>query len=431
MSAIQHHPDPDRGPRHAAQVMVLLLVLFGVVAIIWAIVGTVDVSVSARGKIVAPSSVQEVQSLEGGIVRELAVQAGQRVTTGQVLVRLDTAQYQAELGEGRQNWLAAVAALARIDALLSGTTPQFTPELQTEAPALVQQETRQWQDAQREYAAALRGSQDQISREAASLQEARARIQGLEPAVKLAQEALAIEEGLFKQGAGARADYLNAQQRLLSQKADLDALRQSLPRLEASLALARSQSQEVAARMRAQWGAQRTELQAKAASFGNQLKTREDRAARRELTAPIDGIVNRVLIPTKGGVARAGETILEIVPAEAAPRILVKVKPDDIGFIHPGQRAAVRIMSYDSSVYGKLHAEVERVGADALVDDQHQPYFEVTLRSEPGALRHQGKALPLTPGMTTEASILTGKRTVMQYLLKPLLKSFDMALQER
>ncbi|HEX5371809.1 MAG TPA: biotin/lipoyl-binding protein, partial [Aquabacterium sp.] len=114
MSAIQHHPDPDRGPRRAAQVMVLLLVAFGVVAIIWAIVGTVDVSVSARGKIVAPSSVQEVQSLEGGIVRELAVQAGQRVTTGQVLVRLDTAQYQAELGEGRQNWLAAVAALARI-----------------------------------------------------------------------------------------------------------------------------------------------------------------------------------------------------------------------------------------------------------------------------------------------------------------------------
>jgi adhesin transport system membrane fusion protein len=428
---IGHHPDPDRGPRRAARITVLLIIAFALVAIAWALVGTVDVSVSARGRIVAPSSVQQVQSLEGGIVRELLVQAGQRVKTGQVLVRLDTTQYQAELGEGRQNWLAALAALARLDALLTSQSPQFPPEVLNEAPALVQQETRLWQDAQHEYTAALHGGQDQISKEAATLQEARARMQSLEPAVKLAQESLAIEEGLYKQGAGAKADYLNAQQRLLSQKADLDALRQSLPRLEASLALARSQSTEQAARMRSQWGAQRTELQAKSSSYANQLKTREDRAARRELTAPIDGIVNRVLVPTRGGVATAGETILEIVPAEAAPRILAKVKPDDIGFIHPGQRAAVRIMSYDSSVYGKLMAEVERVGADALTDDQHQPYFEVTLRSEQPALVHDGKALPLTPGMTTEASILTGKRTVMQYLLKPILKSFDMALQER
>jgi adhesin transport system membrane fusion protein len=426
-----HHPDPDRGPRRAARITVLLIIAFALVAIAWALVGTVDVSVSARGRIVAPSSVQQVQSLEGGIVRELLVQAGQRVKTGQVLVRLDTTQYQAELGEGRQNWLAALAALARLDALLTSQSPQFPPEVVNEAPALVQQETHLWQDAQHEYSAALHGGQDQISKEAATLQEARARMQSLEPAVKLAQESLAIEEGLYKQGAGAKADYLNAQQRLLSQKADLDALRQSLPRLEASVALARSQSTEQAARMRSQWGAQRTELQAKSSSYANQLKTREDRAARRELTAPIDGIVNRVLVPTRGGVATAGETILEIVPAEAAPRILAKVKPDDIGFIHPGQRAAVRIMSYDSSVYGKLMAEVERVGADALTDDQHQPYFEVTLRSEQSALVHDGKALPLTPGMTTEASILTGKRTVMQYLLKPILKSFDMALQER
>ena len=141
--------------------------------------------------------------------------------------------------------------------------------------------------------------------------------------------------------------------------------------------------------------------------------------------------MNRVLIPTHGGVAGAGAPILEIVPTETALRINVRVKPSDIGFIHAGQNASVNVLAYDSAIYGKLDANVERVGADVVLDENKQPYFEVTLKGERSSIEHDGKHLALTPGMSTDASILTGRRTVLGYVLKPLVKTFESALQER
>lgn len=161
------------------------------------------------------------------------------------------------------------------------------------------------------------------------------------------------------------------------------------------------------------------------------LKGREDRLARRELVSPLDGVVNRVVIATQGGVAQAGAPILEIVPHDDALRISARVKPADIGFIHARQQAAVRVAAFDSAVYGKLDAVVERVGADVLLDENKQPSFEVEMTSARNHLAHEGKQLALSPGMTVDVSILTGERTVMQYLLKPVLKTLGAALQER
>lgn len=423
--------DADRGPARAALVTVSLMVGFLVVVLLWMGFAEINVSVNASGSVVPPSSVQQVQSLEGGIVRELLVKPGSRVKAGDVLVRLDEAQYQADRGESRQNWLASRAAQARLDGLLSGQPPLFDAELQKEAPALVQQERRAWEDGWREYQAALSGGQDAVRRDSGAVTEARARIESLKESLAVAQESLAIEDRLQKAGAGARADYLNAQQRYLGLKAELDGLQQSLPRLEAAVALARSQGTEAASRMRAQWATQRSELQGRAQALGSVLEGREDRLARRELTAPIDGTVNRVLIPTRGGVAQAGAPILEIVPDEKELRLNVRVKPADIGFIRAGQTSSVRVVPYDSSIYGKLDAVVDRVGADAVLDENRQPYFEVGLVAPANQLQHHGKPLPITPGMPVDASILTGERTVLQYLLKPMLKSLDAALQER
>jgi len=425
------HPDADRGPHRAAMITVGLLMGFLVVALLWMGLAQINVSVNAIGSVVPPSSVQQVQSLEGGIVRDMLVKPGQHVKAGQVLLRLDHAQYQADRGESRQTWLAVQAAQARLDGLLSGKPPVFSDALQREAPDLVMQEQRAWQDAWREYLSATTGSQDSVRREAGALNEAHARIQTLQGSVAVATESFAIEERLMKEGAGARADYLTAQQRLLAQKGELDALRQSLPRLEAAVAVARSLGNEAASRMRAQWGTQRSELQGRAQSLASVLEGREDRLARRDLTAPIDGIVNRVLIPTKGGVAAPGAPILEIVPDEKELTLSARVRPSDIGFIRVGQTSSVRVLPYDSAIYGKLNAVVDRVGADVILDENRQPYFEVFLRADNGQIQHGGKPLPVTPGMPIDASILTGERTVLQYLLKPVLKTLDAALQER
>ncbi len=426
--------DPDEGPRRQIALLVAVLVAFVIGLVAWANWAELDVSVQARGAVVPPSKLQEVQSLEGGIVQEMLVAAGEHVKRGQVLARLDTAQAQSDVGEGRQQQLAALAGRARADALLSGGTPRFDAQLRQEAPALVEKETQLWADANREYRASLQALREAVQRRRGELAEAESRIHSLQGTIRVAEEAFTLEERLFKEGAGSRAEYLSAQQRLMQQRTELEAFVQSLPRLRAGLAETQAQSAEADAKFRAQWGAQRSEYETKAAALGQSLVAKRDRAARRDVVSPIDGTVNRVLVTTRGGVAQPGRPIVEIVPEEAHLNLTVRVKPQEIGFIRAGQKAHVRVMPYDASTYGKMDAVVERVGADAVADqavDKGEPYFEVQLSAARDQLRLHDKPLPINPGMPVEVGILTGQRTVLQYLMKPVLRGVQGALQER
>jgi adhesin transport system membrane fusion protein len=424
--------DPDRGPRRTVAAMVGVVLLFLVCAVVWALVARLDVAVQARGAAIPPSRLQEVQSLEGGIVQQLLVAPGQAVKKGQLLARLDTAQYAASAGESRHNQLAALAGRARVDALLAGAVPRFDPEWQREAPELVAKETQLWRDAWQEHQANGAATREAVQVRRSALAEAQARIQNLQASLRVAEEGLAIEERLHREGAGARADVLAAQQRLLQLKTELDGLRQSLPRLQAGLAEAQAAAQEASARTRTQWGGQRTEFETRAAALTSTLTGQQDRVRRREVFSPVDGVVNRVLVPTIGGVAQPGKAILEIVPAEALLLFNARIKPSDIGFIRPGQKAQVRVLAYDAATHGQLEARVQNLGADAVLDEKTgEPYFEVQISAPRDQLTLRGKPLPITPGMPVDIGILTGERSVAQYLLKPVLRSMQGALQER
>ena len=425
------HPDPDRGPRRTVAAMVIVIALFITTALVWATVAELDVAVQARGAVIPPSRLQEVQSLEGGIVEQMLVAPGQVVKKGQLLARLDTAQYTATMGESRQQQLAALAGRARLDALLSGRAPVFDDAWRREAPELIAKETQLWRDALREYQSNSAVAREGVVRRRGELAEAQARIAQLQAAVTVGEQSFAIEERLFKEGAGARADYLSAQQRLMGQKAELDGLRQSLPRLQAGLAEAQATAAEADARARSQWGGLRSEYETKVAALASTLTGQQDRVTRREVLSPVDGVVNRVLVPTIGGVVAPAKALLEIVPEEATLLMNARIKPSDIGFIRAGQLAHVRVLAYDASTYGKLEGKVERVGADAVVDEKGEPYFEVQLSAARDQLQLHGKPLPITPGMPVDIGILTGQRSVMQYLLKPVLRSMQGALQER
>jgi membrane fusion protein, adhesin transport system len=424
--------DPDRGPRRTVAAMIAVVVLFLGCALVWALVAQLDVAVQARGAVIPPSRLQEVQSLEGGIVEQMLVTQGQTVKKGQLLARLDTAQYTASLGESRQNQLAALAGRARVDALLSGSVPRFEPEWQREAPDLIAKESQLWRDAMQEYQANTAAAREGVLVRRSELAEAQARINRLQGSLRVAEESFAIEDRLYREGAGARADFLSAQQRLLQLQTELDGLRQSLPRLQAGLAEAQAAAQESSARARSQWGSQRSEFETKAAALASTLSGQQDRVLRREVFSPVDGVVNRVLVPTIGGVAQPGKAIVEIVPEEATLLFNARIKPADIGFIRPGQDAHVRVLAYDAATYGKLEGKVQNLGADAVMDEKTgEPYFEVQLSAARDQLKLHGKPLPITPGMPVDIGILTGQRSVAQYLLKPVLRSVQGALQER
>jgi adhesin transport system membrane fusion protein len=198
------------------------------------------------------------------------------------------------------------------------------------------------------------------------------------------------------------------------------------------VAEAQSRVAETRARFLTETSKEKSELELRAATLTEQRAGRSDKVARRELRAPLDGVVNRLLVNTLGGVVKPGESIMELVPADDRLLVSARVKPADIAFIKVGQTARVRISAYDSSIFGSLEGEVVRVGADAIVDpERKETYFEVFLATRRNYLGEAAEHLTISPGMAADTSIQTGQRTLMEYLLKPLVKTLDKSLRER
>lgn len=425
-------PDHDRGPRRAILALVGSIALFLLFGLLWMAWAELDIAVQASGKVIPSSRVQEIQSMEGGIIQTIAVKEGQTVKRGDLLARLENLQFNSDLGESRHTYWDARAALARLEAEIHGRAPVFSKELRESAPERVAEQQALWRARGLERQHTRETLQRQVTQREQELAETRSRIATLGELLGDARENLAMEDKLMKQGAGARADYLTAKQKLSSLQGDLEAARVSVQRLQAAIQEARARLAEADSRFVAEASRERSELELKAATTSQQLTALADRVERRELRAPMDGIVNRLLLTTVGGVAQAGQTLMELVPAEDNLQISVRVKPADIAFIHPGQEAKVRISAYDSSIFGTLVGRVKRVGADALLDKEKQEsYFEVILETEQNYLGAAAERLTISPGMAADASILTGKRTLLEYLLKPVIKTLDKSLRER
>jgi membrane fusion protein, adhesin transport system len=433
-TSFSSHPDLDRGPRRAVLILLGSLAGFLILALVWMSFAKLDISVHAIGKVVPSSRVQTIQSLEGGIVRSLAVREGQSVKRGDLLGVVENLQYNAELGEGQQNQNAYQSAIARLDAELGSRPPVFDARLRQQAPGLVAEQRQLWASRQRELRTALDVVHQQIAQRQEELSEARSRVQALTQVLGPARETMAIEEKLLAQGAGARADFLRARQEVSRLEGELESARINVPRVQAALEEGRSHLVELQARHQAEGSRERSDLEGKTVALNEQMAAREDRVKRRELRSPMDGIVNRLNIHTEGAVAKAGETIMELVPIQDTLLIAARVKPADIAFIRPGQAAQVRVTAYDSSIFGSLQGKVVRVGADAVADEKDQknePYFEVYVETQRNYLGKPEERLTISPGMTADASIQTGKRTLMEYLLKPVVKTFDKSLRER
>lgn len=431
-NTLSAHPDYDRGPRRAVVALVLLIAIFLLLAFVWMGFARLDISARAVGTVMPSDRVQDIQSLEGGIVESIAVREGQQVHAGDVLATVQNLQFNADLGEARQSLWGSRATIIRLDAELSGTPPVFPQDLADDAPDLVTKTQALWASRVRERESIAETLNNQIAQRRRELTETRARVSAFEAQLHLAQQTLAIEEELGRKRAGARADLLSARQRVAALTGDLNASRSAARRLEAAVQEALSRLAETHARFEAEAMRERNDAERTAASLREQITARADRVSRRALRAPVDGVINRLLVTTVGGVAGAGETLMELVPARDKLVIVARVKPADIAFIRPGQDARVRISAYDASIFGTLDATVLRVGADALLDERrNEQYFEVTLEAEHNYVGEAEERLIISPGMMADASIHTGKRTVLDYLLKPIVKTFDKSLRER
>lgn len=431
-ATIERIPDEVQ-PSRAASIMLWTIAAFTAALLLWAGLARVEEVAVASGKVIPSSQLQVVSNLEGGIVEAILVKTGQKVTKGQLLLKLDTTQATAEFGRTDETHTALAARAARLAAEVEGTAPAFPDWLQRSAPAVVATERSLWAARRADFDAQVRAETARLDQ--AQRTEAQARVEALARSqeAELAQREVAMLAPLVDKGIAPRIELMRAESAAAQAKGARDSAALAIRRAAGAVTEAQASLRKVREAYRAQAVEQLTAARSDMAAQGETLPALQDRLTRTELRAPIDGIVQRVLVTTVGGTVRPGEPLVEVVPQNDELVIEAAVRPADIAFVHEGQKAFVKLTAYDYSVYGGLQGVVERISPDATVNPQTgESHFTVRVRTTRNDMvAPDGRTLPIGVGMQAEVDLLGHKRSVLSYLLTPFTKLSDNAFREK
>ncbi len=416
----------------AARFAVLLSIITGiffVLFLLWASVVHIDEVTRGQGQVIPSSSVQVIQNLEGGILREILIKEGEVVEAQQVLLRIDNVLAQSTLKEMQKRLQALNAKAARLEAIAEGKASIEFPE---DIPDSIKaQERAEFLSRQRQQSAANQVLEAQVRQRRREVGEFQSTLRGLQSSLAIAQETEQLNAKLFEEGVVSRVDYLQSQSRATELRSEIATTRVSISRANAGLQEAQERVNEAESSLKADASAELSIVQPEIASLLETMQTGEDRVNRTEVRAPVKSSVKDIKVNTIGGVIKAGEDIVELVPVDDALVVEARVRPADIAFISIGQSARIKITAYDYSIYGDLPAKVKNISTDTLEDDKGNYYYQVKLQTDKSAIEYKNKTLAIIPGMTATAEILTGRKSVLHYLLKPILKVRDNAFTER
>ncbi|HEX6977693.1 MAG TPA: HlyD family type I secretion periplasmic adaptor subunit [Alphaproteobacteria bacterium] len=418
-------------PPLVSQLFLGLVATIFVTFVGWAAVSHIDEVAVAQGKVVPSSQVQIIQNLEGGIVAEILVKEGDVVEEGQVLLRVDDTTFQSEYRQNRAKQIALAGQIARLTAEVEGTEIEFPASVLSERPDVAANELALFNARRNELSAALEGLRQQVEQRRQEVTTLQSQEQAISRSLALVLKELSISEQLAEKGYRSKLEVLHQQRQANDLEGQLTATRIAIPQAEAALAEAERRLEERRHSHRSQALAELTQRKAEMAQLVETLKAQADRVTRREVRAPVRGLVKQLKVHTIGGVVQPGADLVEIVPVDDQLVVEARVQPADIAFIHPGQKATVKLTAYDYSIYGGLEAELEHISADSMVTERGEPYYLIRVRTKQNYLGTEDKKLAIIPGMIASVDIVTGEKTVLQYLLKPIIKTVDRSLHER
>ncbi|MEK6669637.1 MAG: HlyD family type I secretion periplasmic adaptor subunit [Pseudomonadota bacterium] len=414
-----------------AQKLVRSALLVVVLLIVWASFAKVDEVTKGEAKVIPSKQLQVIQSLDGGVVSEILVKEGQVVEAGQLLLKIDETRATSGVRESAAQVFSLRVKLARLKALSGGTA--FSPPVPRDGDleeARIVEEERQLYDARRSELSALVGiSEQQLAQRRQEQAEARARRDSAARSQELAQQELNKTRPLLATGAVSEVDVLRLDREVSRARGEMEQASAQIARTGAGMAEAGRKIQETDLAFRNEARKELSEVLGKLNALNEGAVALADKVDKSQVKSPVRGRVQRLLANTVGGVVTPGKDILEIVPLDDALVLEAKVQPRDIAFIHPGQAATVKFTAYDFGIYGGLDAIVENISPDTVTDERGQNTFYV-VRVRTKQVNFSDK-MPIIPGMTAEVDVLTGKKTVMAYLLKPVLKAHSHALRER
>ncbi|MGE5471155.1 MAG: HlyD family type I secretion periplasmic adaptor subunit [Bacteroidota bacterium] len=402
-----------------------------VAAVIWAALADLEEVTVGEGKVIPSNQVQVIQNLEGGIVARIPVRVGDLVQQNQVVLNIDPTRFSSSLGEAKAKYYALIAKTTRLMAEVENKPFVPPPELEAENPQVLREEMALYRSRQDEMQATLSVLQHQVEQRSQELTEKRAKTAQLGESYRLVQQEVAMTRPMAAQKVISDVELLRLERQASDIRGELDATRLAIPRLEASLQESRNKVEGAQAKFRSDAATElsqaRTELEGTNASS----LAMTDRLERTTVRSPVHGIVKQIKVTTVGGVIQPGMDVMEIVPIEDNLLVEAKVRPADVAFLRPGQPAMVKVTAYDYSIYGGLQATLETITADSITNDKGESFYLVRVRTASNRFGSSEKPLPIIPGMLTTVHIQTGKKSILKYLLKPIIKARSEALRER
>lgn len=398
---------------------------------LWAHFAEIDEVTRGEGKAIPSSKLQKISNLEGGIISELFVHEGQVVEPGDPLLRLDATRFQSNVGETEADRVAMALRVERLSAEVEGRELVIPDELRQKAPGQAESEEALFRSRQQQLRDEVAGLEQQLVQKQQEQREFVSKQGQYRNSLELLRQEIAISEPLVAEGAISKVEVLRLKRSEVEVRGQLEATNLAIPRAESAIKEVEQKVAETRSRFRSealtQLNEARTDLN-KAEATGKAL---EDRVNRTLVTSPVRGIVKQLLVNTIGGVIQPGSDLVEIVPLDDTLLVEARIRPQDIAFLHPGQKAMVKFTAYDYTIYGGLQADLEQIGADTITDEDGNSFYLIKLRTRKSHLGSDEKPLLIIPGMVASVDIMTGKKSILSYLLKPIIRARAEALRER
>jgi adhesin transport system membrane fusion protein len=413
-----------------AQKIVRTSVVVVVVLIAWAAWASIDEVTRGDGKVIPSHQLQVVQSMDGGVVSEILVREGMQVEAGQLLLRIDETRATSGVRESAAQVFALHIRELRLKALAEGTAfrpPSPSPGNKDEAQ-IIDEERNLYQARVSELQALLSINHQQVTQKEQELLEVRSRNDTAQRSLVLTQKELKTLRPLLRSGSISELDILRLEREVVRQKGDFEQSTATIARVQSAISEAQRKTHETELSFRNDARKELSEVLGRLNALNQGAIALADKVDKAQVKSPVRGRVQRLLANTVGGVVQPGKDLVEIVPLDDALVLETRVQPKDIAFIHPGQIATVKFSAYDFSIYGGLEAKVENISPDTQVDERGNAFYVIRVRTDHPNL---SESMPIIAGMTAEVDILTGKKSVLGYLLKPVLKAHAYALRER
>lgn len=411
-----------------ARALLRVIALIVLLLIVWAAFAPLDEVARGEGKVIPSSQLQVIQSFDGGVVQEVLVREGQVVEKGDLLLRIDPTRFISTFRENRAEYLALQARASRLQALTSNTELDFADDLLADAADIVNHERSLYESNRKELDEQLSIARSQLDQRSEELNEVRAKLNQVTRALDLATQELNVTKPLLASGAISEVEILRLEGEVSNAKGERAQALSQESRLILAVQEAEGKLRETELLASNKWRNELSEVLSKIASLSETSTGLADKIKYAEIRSPVRGTVQRVFTNTVGGVVQPGHEVIEMVPLDDQLLIEAKVSPKDIAFLHPGQEAIVKFTAYDFVIYGGLKGKVEHISPDTITDEKERTFYIVRVRTERAGFN---PSLPIMPGMMTQVDILTGKKTVLAYLLKPVLRAQQNAMTER